>query len=875
MDYDTYADLIRSINYWNENRVPILSISLPDEKLKFHGVMRFYFQDSGQKVSTKCIKVTSNDTTKDVIDILIEKFRPDMKMLSVPEYGLFEIHENGEERKLEANEQPLLVQLEWNKDDREGRFLLRKMGEKTKASQNDEPSLRRKLSKKEKKKQEKMKQKAEAASKDGIAERLYNELPENIFTRSISNPEAVMKRRRAQKLEKRLQELSLGNGQEAGGTLRIFGDTIDKDVSYKTLLLSTKDTAGFVVKQILEKYGKSHEDPSNYCLVQLIVPHNSAQDVNKSSILEENECPLWIMQNHEKSKGVLTFHIRQKPADRRKKPSSRNQHQNGTRQQINVDVDQNSPKQHYAQASPKQQFQQISPKQQFAQISPKQQFTQISPKLPYTQNGINGINGGPPINSRDVSLLDFVSYLSQNKVYEEELCIFTDQPTSSGFWTVSFKNHQPVPEVYKSHQPILEVPETIVIKLKKILNETGDLSMGLSIIAAKGVVHNKFGIYIKNVVKNGAAALDGRLQAGDQIIEVDGNSLINVNQEVAAELMKRTGPLVTLKVMKQAATYHNVSEIIDGELCQTIPNIPNNHIVRNIAPPNPDILPPPPLISQTVIPNNIIDPVRNHHPPPPQIFDQHLQQPSSMMPLLPQQQPQHQQLHLQQQQQQHQQQQQQQQHHQQHHQQQHQLQLQQQQLQQHLLQQQHQHRQQQNQQQHLQQLQQQQQLNMPSLSPLKSPKKVSWVDTQPHQSLHTLIPPSPNLAPSIDSFAEIIDEPIEASKPSEDELPTSNGTSENQVMNHDSHQDENGVNQHETTTESLTLEDIDEVLSSKSHNKWLEDSAGVIGTQEVYNDPRQRIVKEKERDKPLSNNNNIEKLSFQEKLEMFKSSAEK
>lgn len=57
--------------------------------------MRFYFQDSGQKVATKCIRVASDATSQDVIETLIEKFRPDMRMLSVPEYALYEIHENG------------------------------------------------------------------------------------------------------------------------------------------------------------------------------------------------------------------------------------------------------------------------------------------------------------------------------------------------------------------------------------------------------------------------------------------------------------------------------------------------------------------------------------------------------------------------------------------------------------------------------------------------------------------------------------------------------------------------------------------------------------------------------------------------------------
>lgn len=63
--------------------------------MEFHGVMRFYFQDSGHKFSTKCIRVASDATSQAVIETLIEKFRPDMRMLSVPEYALYEIHENG------------------------------------------------------------------------------------------------------------------------------------------------------------------------------------------------------------------------------------------------------------------------------------------------------------------------------------------------------------------------------------------------------------------------------------------------------------------------------------------------------------------------------------------------------------------------------------------------------------------------------------------------------------------------------------------------------------------------------------------------------------------------------------------------------------
>uniref|UniRef100_A0A914DW85 Ras-associating domain-containing protein n=2 Tax=Acrobeloides nanus TaxID=290746 RepID=A0A914DW85_9BILA len=122
--------LKRLIAQWNENRIELFSLSEPNEHGEFHGVMRFYFQEPGEKVSTKCIRVSSSATTNNVIDALIEKFHPDMKMLSIPNYSIWEVHENGEERKLLADERPLIVQLTWHKDDREGRFLLRNDDEK-------------------------------------------------------------------------------------------------------------------------------------------------------------------------------------------------------------------------------------------------------------------------------------------------------------------------------------------------------------------------------------------------------------------------------------------------------------------------------------------------------------------------------------------------------------------------------------------------------------------------------------------------------------------------------------------------------------------------------------------------------------------------
>ncbi|CAH2208917.1 jg20944, partial [Pararge aegeria aegeria] len=78
-----------------------------------------------------------------------------------------------------------------------------------------------------------------------------------------------MRRRRQQKLERKLQQFrSKDGGPDTGGTLKIYGSSLCPDVPYKTLLLSVGDTAAGVVREMLDKYGLSRHDPHHYCVVQ-------------------------------------------------------------------------------------------------------------------------------------------------------------------------------------------------------------------------------------------------------------------------------------------------------------------------------------------------------------------------------------------------------------------------------------------------------------------------------------------------------------------------------------------------------------------------------------------------------------------------------
>lgn len=79
-----------------------------------------------------------------------------------------------------------------------------------------------------------------------------------------------MRRRRQQKLEKKLQQFrSRDGGPDTGGTLKIYGESLCRDVPYKTLLLSIRDCAQAVVREMLAKYGMDKVDPLHYCLVQV------------------------------------------------------------------------------------------------------------------------------------------------------------------------------------------------------------------------------------------------------------------------------------------------------------------------------------------------------------------------------------------------------------------------------------------------------------------------------------------------------------------------------------------------------------------------------------------------------------------------------
>ncbi|XP_072275487.1 inaD-like protein [Pyxicephalus adspersus] len=89
-----------------------------------------------------------------------------------------------------------------------------------------------------------------------------------------------------------------------------------------------------------------------------------------------------------------------------------------------------------------------------------------------------------------------------------------------------------------------ESPVPKVIHLEK-----GADGLGFSIVGGYGSPHGDLPIYVKTVFSKGAAAVDGRLKRGDQILAVNDESLEGVTHDEAVAILKRQKGNVTLTVL--------------------------------------------------------------------------------------------------------------------------------------------------------------------------------------------------------------------------------------------------------------------------------------------------------------------------------------
>ncbi|XP_043945001.1 syntaxin-binding protein 4-like [Protopterus annectens] len=82
--------------------------------------------------------------------------------------------------------------------------------------------------------------------------------------------------------------------------------------------------------------------------------------------------------------------------------------------------------------------------------------------------------------------------------------------------------------------------------------EFRDLENGLGVKVIGGVKEatgEEYGIYVKRIVPGGVAAIDGRLQPGDQILEVNGESLLGISIERAVDILRGASSTACMQLL--------------------------------------------------------------------------------------------------------------------------------------------------------------------------------------------------------------------------------------------------------------------------------------------------------------------------------------
>ena len=82
-----------------------------------------------------------------------------------------------------------------------------------------------------------------------------------------------------------------------------------------------------------------------------------------------------------------------------------------------------------------------------------------------------------------------------------------------------------------------------------IILERGPDGLGFSIVGGYGSPHGDLPIYVKTVFSRGAAAAEGSLKRGDQIVAVNGKSVEGVTHEEAVSMLKNAKGTIELHVI--------------------------------------------------------------------------------------------------------------------------------------------------------------------------------------------------------------------------------------------------------------------------------------------------------------------------------------
>ncbi|XP_020645837.3 pro-interleukin-16 [Pogona vitticeps] len=94
--------------------------------------------------------------------------------------------------------------------------------------------------------------------------------------------------------------------------------------------------------------------------------------------------------------------------------------------------------------------------------------------------------------------------------------------------------------------------------------------LGFSIVGGKDSIYGPIGIYVKTIFPGGAAAADGRLQEGDEILELNGESMHRLTHYEALQKFKAKKGLLTLTVRTSLSTPHSAAAYLSSHLCRSL-----------------------------------------------------------------------------------------------------------------------------------------------------------------------------------------------------------------------------------------------------------------------------------------------------------------